>query len=43
VLRAAQRALRDVDVLELPAILEHLEKGAEIKKTPASRSLDRTA
>lgn len=40
VLRAAQRALRGVDVLELPALLERLEKGAEVKKTPAIRPLD---
>jgi hypothetical protein len=43
VLRAAQRALRGIDVLELPALLERLEKGAEVKKTPANRPLDRAA
>jgi hypothetical protein len=40
VLRAAQRALRGVDVLELPALLERLEKAAEVKKPPAIRPLD---
>jgi hypothetical protein len=43
VLRAAQRALRGIDVLELPALLERLEKGAEAKKTSALRPLDRAA
>jgi hypothetical protein len=43
VLRAAQRALRGIDVLELPALLERLEKGAEVKKPPANRPLDRAA
>lgn len=43
VLRAAQRALRDVDVLELPALLERVEKGLDVKKIPANRPLDRAA
>jgi hypothetical protein len=43
VLRAAQGALRGIDVWELPALLERLEKGAEAKKISALRPLDRAA